>query len=59
MRGPFHSLNASKNELRTTMAQKRLSALSLMAIESDLVRDLDFDDLITDFSKRKPRKKHF
>jgi len=30
-----------------------------MAIESDPVRDLDFDDLITDFSKRKARKKHF
>uniref|UniRef100_A0A3B4Y3E3 DUF4371 domain-containing protein n=1 Tax=Seriola lalandi dorsalis TaxID=1841481 RepID=A0A3B4Y3E3_SERLL len=48
-----------KNELRTSMTQKRLSALSLMAIESDLVKELDFEDLVADFAKAKSRKKIF
>lgn len=41
------------------MGQKRLSVLSLMAIESELVRELDFEDLITEFAKIKSRKKNF
>lgn len=46
-----------KNELRTAMCHGRLSALSLMAIESDLVRKLDFEDIVQEFSKNKARKK--
>ena len=55
----FSKLKRIKNELRTTMGQKRLSALSLMAVESELVRGLDFEDIITEFSKKKSRKKNF
>ncbi len=39
------------------MTQRRLNSLSLMAIEAELVRELDFDDIIQDFSSRKARKK--
>ena len=39
------------------MGQKRLSALSLMAIESELVKQMDFEDLLNDFASRKVRKK--
>ena len=39
-------LSRIKNELRTKMSQKRLKALSLMAIESDLTNALDFDDIV-------------
>ncbi|CAL8256413.1 unnamed protein product [Boreogadus saida] len=35
------------------MGQKRLSALSLMAIESELVKQMDFEDLLNDFASRK------
>ncbi|KAK0156467.1 Zinc finger MYM-type protein 1 [Merluccius polli] len=55
----FSKLKQIKNELRTTMVQKRLTSLSLMAIESDLVRELDFDDLISEFAMKKSRKKNF
>ena len=41
------------------MGQKRLTSLSLMAIESDLVRELDFEDLISEFAMKKSRKKNF
>ena len=55
----FSKLKRIKNELRTTMTQKRLSALSLMSVESELVRDMDFEDIIQEFSKKKSRKKNF
>lgn len=41
------------------MGQKRLSSLSLMVIESELVRELDFEDLICNFAKKNTRKKNF
>ncbi|CAG5993067.1 unnamed protein product [Menidia menidia] len=43
----FSLLSRVKNELRTRMTQKRLNALSLMAIESELTRELDFNDVNT------------
>ncbi len=52
-------LKRVKNELRTTMRQKRLSALSLLAIESELVKGMDFEDLINDFACTKSRNKMF
>ncbi len=53
----FSQMARIKNELRTKMTQRRLNSLSLMAIEAELVRELDFDDIIQDFSSRKARKK--
>ncbi|KAF7658354.1 hypothetical protein LDENG_00013970 [Lucifuga dentata] len=46
-----------KNELRTTMGQNRLTALSLMAIEYELVREMDFEDIIEAFATSKSRKR--
>lgn len=53
----FSQMARIKNELRTRMTQRHLNSLSLMAIESELVRDINFDDLIKDFSSKKSRKK--
>ena len=39
------------------MTQRRLNSMSLMAIEAELVRELDFGDFIKDFSSKKARKK--
>lgn len=55
----FSQMARIKNELRATQTQQRLSALSLMAIESQLVRELDFDDIVTEFANRKASKKSF
>ena len=41
------------------MGQERLSSLSLLSIESDLVRDMDFDDVINSFAARKAKKGEF
>lgn len=39
------------------MRQKRLSALSLLPTESELVKGMDFEDSINDFACTKSRKK--
>src|SRR6185437_16445165 len=49
----FSTLSRVKNELRSNMSQERMSALSLLCIESDVVRNLSFDDVIDDFAGMK------
>lgn len=53
----FSQLKRIKNELRTTMLQERLTNLSIMCIESDILQKLDFEDIIEDFAQQKSRKK--
>ena len=48
-----------QNNHRTTMTVQRLSHLSLMAIENDVVRNLDINDVIVIFAKTKARKAVF
>ena len=55
----FSRLKRIKNELHSTMGQDRLSMLSLVSIENDILRSLDFNDLIADFAMRKVRKRVF
>lgn len=55
----FSKLSLVKNRLRSTMHQERLNHLTLMSIESDILRELDFTNIIKDFSARKTRRKHF
>ena len=49
----------NKSRLRTTILQNRLSYLSLLRIESDLLRELDFTDIIDDFVAKKASKVSF
>ena len=49
----FSKLKYIKNMLR--MMKERVTHLSLMSIEYDILRETDFDDLITDFAQRKGR----
>ena len=41
------------------MGQSRLSALSILSIESDLVETLFFDDIISEFAVMKARRIQF
>ena len=52
----FSVLSRVKNEIRTTMSDERLNALSLMAIESNLVHSLDFESVINRFASSKVRE---
>ena len=52
----FSKLKYIKNRLRTTMANERVTHLSLLSIEYDILRETDFDDLITDLLNAKVEK---
>lgn len=53
----FSILKRIKNIHRSTMLNNRLSPLARLAIEKDLLRFLDFSDIIKEFAEAKARKK--
>ena len=53
----FSTLSRVKNHLRSTMGQDRVAALSLLCIESDLLRQLDCTQVIADFAQLKCRRR--
>lgn len=53
----FSKLNKIKNKLRSTMVQERLNSLSLMSIESDILKEIEFEEVMYDFEHKKSRKK--
>lgn len=52
----FSKLKRIKNELRSTMLQERLTSLSLMSIECDILNTIDFEEVINDFAHLKSRR---
>ncbi|XP_065674198.1 zinc finger MYM-type protein 1-like [Hydra vulgaris] len=52
----FFQLKRIKDAKRSTMAQRRLSVLSLLCIESDLLNKVNFKELIDKFAVIKARK---
>ena len=55
----FSQLKRIKDPNRTTMKQERLDSLAILCIESDLVKQMTFDDIVSDFIFQKTRKKVF
>ena len=52
----FSKLKLIENRLRTSMTQERLVSLAIMSTESDILREIDFTTIITDFAAAKSRK---
>ena len=52
----FNQLKRKKNYTLSTMTQGRLLGLSLLCIESDLARTVNYDSVISLFASRKDRK---
>ena len=52
----FSKLKLIKNYLRNTMGQERLSSLSLLSIEHEQLKDIEFNDVITSSAQQKVRK---
>lgn len=52
----FSKMKDIKNVHRSTMSQERMSGLSLLALEHDVARSLNYDDIINDFALSKARK---
>ena len=55
----FSKLKLILNYLRNTMGQTRLTSLALLSMESNILRKLDFQDVINNFAKLKARRKDF
>jgi hypothetical protein len=52
----FSKMKLIKNYLRSTMGQQRLSSLSLLSVENYVMRQLPFDEIISEFAHNKCRK---
>ena len=52
----FSTLKRTKNELRSTMGQNRLNALSLLCIENELLQEIDVQSTVRGFASRKARQ---
>lgn len=52
----FSKLKISKNYLRSTMSQERLTALSLLSIENEITKTINYDDVIKNFIDSRIRK---
>jgi hypothetical protein len=52
----FSTMSRVKSHIRTSMSADRLSSLSLLCIESEIMRSIDFGDIIKDFAVKKARK---
>ena len=46
----FSKLKHKNNPNRTTMRQEKLDSLNLLMIEADLLRKINFDDIIKDIA---------
>jgi hypothetical protein len=55
----FSTLNRVKSAIRTSMSDDRLNSLMLLSIESELLRCVDFSNIVADFASRKARKVKF
>uniref|UniRef100_A0A8C5PB73 Zinc finger MYM-type protein 1 n=1 Tax=Leptobrachium leishanense TaxID=445787 RepID=A0A8C5PB73_9ANUR len=52
----FSKMKRIKNLQRTTMSQSRLTKLSMMSAESDILRSIDFTDITKIFAAQKARR---
>jgi hypothetical protein len=52
----FSRMALVKNKLRSTMTDERLSALELLSVESDLLDNMSFSDIVDTFASAKSRK---
>ena len=52
----FFCLKRVKNYLRSTMTENRLNSLAILCIESELLQQLDTEDLIDKFANEKVRR---
>jgi hypothetical protein len=56
---PFSQMKRIQNPNRTTMRQERLVYVFLLMIETGMLCQIDFEDLIKDFANKKCSRKLF
>ena len=55
----FSKLKLIKSYLRSTMSQERLSRLSILSIEKEMLAEFECKNLISNFASQKSRKINF
>ncbi|XP_045830795.1 zinc finger MYM-type protein 1-like [Trifolium pratense] len=55
----FSKLKLLKSYLRSTMLQERLNGLALIAIENDLLENIQYEDLVDEFASKNARRGAF
>src|ERR1044072_7548393 len=55
----FSKLKLLKSYLRSTMLQERLNGLALIAIENNLLENIQYEDLIENFASKNVRRESF
>ena len=55
----FSKLKLIKTYLRSTVSQERLNSLSMLSIESEIAKAIDFENILNDFANKKARKVYF
>ena len=52
----FTKLKLIKSRLRSSTCNDRLAQLALMSLEADILREINFEDVVTDFFKEESTK---
>ena len=52
----FSRLKLTKSYIRSIMSQQRLNVLALLSVEKEFLQEIDYDNLINDFTSQKTRK---
>ena len=55
----FSKLKIIKTYLRSTMSQQRLNKLTLLSIEKEMLNEINYDNLINNFTSQKAQKINF
>ena len=55
----FSKLKLIKSYLKSTMSQERLSGLVILSIENEMLEDLEYKILISQFASQNARKIYF